>query len=278
MKKGTKGEVVLSPCQIQAIRLNGLENRRLQIHIKSLRGDLQTHLSRLHREQQGLKYHFKNVVRVIKPNPAYQLWRQAHAHEIAQDEAKNFIESIKMKEKLISISRGRSTSPPDEVPCESNRPLLLLLDNEHEKSTDPFADKTKHLLRPRTTPVQKRSTIQHRNNPLITLLDGYTNNSNPVYQQQQQQQSYSFESPSYNSSSSMGTPSTQRFQYNKLLDQQKASNIDVLYRIALQNQTACKSIDKKAIEERKLHDREFALRHRALQSSIRMARLTNKSN
>jgi hypothetical protein len=86
-----KGEVVLSPCQIQAARLNKLEYHRLQRTVNSLRDDLENNITRLHREEQGLKFHFTNVVRVIKPNPAYELWKQAHAHEIAQDEADIFI-------------------------------------------------------------------------------------------------------------------------------------------------------------------------------------------
>lgn len=94
MKKGARGEVVLSPSQIQAVRLNGLENRRLQIQIKTMRADLQNHLLRMHREQQGLKYHFKNVVRVVTPNPGYQRWKQAHAEEIAQSEKDNFIGAL----------------------------------------------------------------------------------------------------------------------------------------------------------------------------------------
>jgi hypothetical protein len=91
MKKGTKGEVVLSAYQIQATRLNRLEYRRLQININSLHNDLQNHLSQLNRQEHGLRYHFTHVVRVVKPNREYQLWKQAHAHEIAQEEAKDLI-------------------------------------------------------------------------------------------------------------------------------------------------------------------------------------------
>lgn len=94
MKKSSKGEVVLSPCQVQAARLNKLENRRLQRHVHLLEDDLGTQLARLHRQEQGLRYHYSHVVRVIKPNAAYQRWKQAHAKEIAQDEAEELIRSL----------------------------------------------------------------------------------------------------------------------------------------------------------------------------------------
>ena len=91
MKKSTKGEVVLSPCEIHATRLNRLEYRRLQRNITLLDANLQHHIAQLHRQAQGLRYHFTNAVRVVKTNRVYQSWRQAHAHEIAQDEAKDLI-------------------------------------------------------------------------------------------------------------------------------------------------------------------------------------------
>lgn len=87
MKKSPKGEVSLSAMQIQATRLNKLEYHRLQRNVDLLRGDLQNHITRIQRQEQGLKLHYRNVVRVIKPNRSYQLWKQAHAHEIAQEEA-----------------------------------------------------------------------------------------------------------------------------------------------------------------------------------------------
>lgn len=91
MKKSSKGEVVLSAGQVQATRLNKLEYRRLQRHVNYLHDDLENHLAHIHRQEQGLRYHFSNVVRVVKPNPSYQLWKQAHAKEIAQDEAEELI-------------------------------------------------------------------------------------------------------------------------------------------------------------------------------------------
>lgn len=91
MKKSPKGEAVLSACQIQATRLNKLEYHRLQRNVSLLREDFQEQISRIRRQEQGLKSHYTNVVRVIKPNRSYQLWKQAHAREIAQDEAKELI-------------------------------------------------------------------------------------------------------------------------------------------------------------------------------------------
>ena len=93
MKKSSKREVVLSSCQIQAARLNKLEHRRLERHVHLLEDDLDYQLLRLHRQEQGLRYHFSNVVRVLKPNRAYQLWREAHADEFAQDQAEEMISS-----------------------------------------------------------------------------------------------------------------------------------------------------------------------------------------
>lgn len=90
MKKSTRGEAVLSACQIQATRLNQLEYRRLQRNVDLMQDDLKTHLIRLQRQAQNIRYHYTNVVRVVKPNPSYQLWKQAHAYEIAQDNRENW--------------------------------------------------------------------------------------------------------------------------------------------------------------------------------------------
>jgi predicted DsbA family dithiol-disulfide isomerase len=102
MKKSAKGEVVLSACQIQATRLNRIEYRRLQRDVSLLRGDLQTHIARIHRQEQGLRYHFTNVVRVIKPNRAYQAWKLAHKREIEQDQGNH---SICLPEKYFLTNR-----------------------------------------------------------------------------------------------------------------------------------------------------------------------------
>ena len=90
MKKSPKGEVVLSPCQIQAARLNQVERHRFERNVDLLREDLDEELTRIHRQGQALKFHFTNVVQVVKPNRAYELWKQTHAHELAQQEANEF--------------------------------------------------------------------------------------------------------------------------------------------------------------------------------------------
>jgi hypothetical protein len=82
MKKSMKGEVVLTTRQIQATRLNQLEYRRLQVNINSMEDDLKIHLARLHRQAQGIRYHYANVVRIVKPNP---VWKQG------QTDSKNWL-------------------------------------------------------------------------------------------------------------------------------------------------------------------------------------------
>lgn len=91
MNKSSKGTAVLTACQIQATRLNNLEYRRLQQNVNIMYGDLKIHLTRLQRQAQNIKYHYSNVVQTVKPNPRYQLWKEIHAYEIAQDENKNWI-------------------------------------------------------------------------------------------------------------------------------------------------------------------------------------------
>ena len=86
MKKSAKGEAALSACQLQATRLNKLEYRRLQQNVNLMQGDLKVHLARLERQAQHIRHHYTNVVRIVKPNPKFQLWKEAHGYEIAQDQ------------------------------------------------------------------------------------------------------------------------------------------------------------------------------------------------
>lgn len=86
MRNSRKGEVVLSLCQLQAARLNRVEHRRLENHVNYLEDDLTNHITRIKRQEQGLRTHFTNVVKFIKPNRSYQLWREAHAQEFALEE------------------------------------------------------------------------------------------------------------------------------------------------------------------------------------------------
>lgn len=178
---------------------------------------------------------------------------------------------MKLKQKL---NRKRRSSSLNEASPESSRPLLVLLDNDSEKSMDPIMSKTKSFLRPRTSPANKPLTTRRRINPLLALLDGTLDNSNHVFQQQLQQQ-HPFESSSFYSSSSLGTTGSRIILPSKLINQHKESQLDALYRMALQNQTAYKPVERKLIEERKLQDREFAVQYRALKGSMRMTRLTN---
>ncbi|CAF1083012.1 unnamed protein product [Adineta steineri] len=213
MKKGTKGEVVLSPCQIQATRLNRLEHRRLQNRISLLRNDLKIDLARLHREEQGLIYHFTHVVKVVKPNPQYQLWKQ----EYAPDGRKHLIESVERKQKHNSITYQLPPSLSDEISLESLRPLLLLADNGRRKSVDYIFDENQYIPRPTTSPVKNRSNTSHRMNSLSYLLDNYSNN---IIQQ-----------PPFYSLPTMKATNSRKLISNKLLKQEKPSNVNLLYRI-----------------------------------------------
>ncbi|CAF1532460.1 unnamed protein product [Rotaria sordida] len=280
MRKSRRGAVVLSACQIQATRLNKLEYRRLQRNVTLLHDDLESHIARIHRQEQGLRYHFTNVVRVIKPIRAYQAWKQVHAHEIAQDEAKELIESIKLRQKKIKpILRKQTTSSSslsNEISSKPLRPLLLLLENEREKPSDPVINLNENLFRPKTSPINKQLTSSHRINPLLNMLDGRPTSSNNMIRQQIQQQS--FDTSSFYSFSSMGTSNPRKLIQGKFVTTHKESDLDALYRMALQNQTAYKSVEQKRIEERKLYDKEFASQYRALKGSMRSVGFTNKIN
>jgi len=179
---------------------------------------------------------------------------------------------MKLKQKSNSNIRKRQASSSNKVPSETQLPLLLLLDNDNAETIDPMMNKTKSFLRPKTSPVHKPLTTQHRIDPLLTLLDECLDNSNNVIQQQQQ---YPFESSSFYSLSSTGKTRSRKLTQDKFFNKHKASNLDVLYRMALQNQTAYKSVEKKVIEERKLQDKQFAIQYRALKSSMGWARLAN---
>jgi hypothetical protein len=285
MKKSARGEVVLSSHQIQATRLNQLEYHRLQHNINLLRENLQDHIARIHREEQGLKLHFKNVVRVVKPNRAYQLWKQAHAREIAQDEAREligliiyfyfyfcikisfFLESIRRKQKSRSKTLRQAMPVLSEIPSEPLRPLLLLVEDESKKPPEPTINIMGNLFRPKTSPTHERLSTSHRIDPILTMLHGRPFSSNNVSRQQQQQLPY--DSPSLFSFSSMGTTGPRKLIQGKFVTSHKKEDLDAYYRMALQNQTAYKSVDQTRIEQRKLQDKEFASRHRALKGSMR---------
>ncbi len=90
MKKSTKGEAVFSACQIQATRRNHLEYRRLQQNVNLMQDDLRSYLARLDRQAQNIREHYTNVVRVVQPNPASQLWKQVHTYERGQDQTRTW--------------------------------------------------------------------------------------------------------------------------------------------------------------------------------------------
>lgn len=288
MKKISKGEVVLSACEVQATRLNKLEHRRLQRHVTLLQDDLDNQLARLHRQEQGLRYHYTNVVRFIKPNPAYQRWKAAHAQEIAQDEAEELISALpnsffetarffpleSIKRKHRSVATRRQSSAPiarreERTTSMSLRPLLLLVDDGSEKSSPEFDwNMSESFLRPNTSPERKPAgTNKRRVNPLMTMLGGNPVNSSPSMQLV----SSTFDSPSFRSSSSRLTNGSRKLVQGKFVQEHKAEDLDAMYRIALQNRTACKTIDQKRLNRQKLLDKDFATQYRALHGSIRSA-------
>jgi hypothetical protein len=111
--------------------------------------------------------------------------------------------------------------------------------------------------------VNKHLSKQHRENPLLTMLNEQViNSTNPIRTQPTESGSVSFLPP-------IKPPTSRTHVQNKIITAQKPSNIDTLYRIALQNQTAYKSVEQTRIVRRKLIDKEFASQHRALQGTIR---------
>ncbi len=214
------------------------------------------------------------------------------------------IESFKRQQILRSKSCRQTSTTSDEIPSEPLRPLLLLLEDPNKKPVEPIINISEMFLRPKSSPINKHSPSPHRFNPLLNMLDGnstsLTNISQPpppppstphrvnplltmlsgrpassnVYRQQQPS-SQQYDSPSFYSLSSTGTPGSRKLIQGKFVVTHKKSDLDAFYRMALQNQTAYKSVDRTRIENRKLHDKEFASRHRALKGSMRSASLVH---
>lgn len=88
MTKITRGEGVLTPGQLQAIRLNELEHRHLRQSLDLMHEDFKIHLERLQRQAQDLKSHYTNVVRVVKSDSKYNQWKREHAEEMAEYRSK----------------------------------------------------------------------------------------------------------------------------------------------------------------------------------------------
>jgi hypothetical protein len=179
-----------------------------------------------------------------------------------------------------------------------------LLEDPNKKPIEPIINLSEIFLRPKSSPIHKQSSTPHRFNPLLNMLDEKSTsltNISPQQQQQQQplssqrvnpllnmlsgrpvssnvyrqQQTQQYDSPSFYSLSSTGTPGSRKLIQGKFVVTHRKSDLDAFYRMALQNQTAYKSVDQTRIEDRKLHDKEFASKHRALKGSVRSAALVN---
>jgi hypothetical protein len=188
-----------------------------------------------------------------------------------------FVTSASLKRKRKFNSKARQQSAPistsHETPTPSLRPLLLLVGYEKEKSLEESSfNLSDSFIRPRTSPSSKAtSAMQRRANPLMSMLNGVQTNSNNSIPSQQP----AFESTSFLSSSSMLTMGSRKLVQGKFVTNHKASELEVYYRMALQNQTAYKSVEKTQINQRKLLDKQFASQHRALQGSVRSAGLAS---
>lgn len=101
MKKSRKAEIVLSSNEVQAARLNKLEYTRLERHTYHLENRLQKNLTEIHHQEQGLRYYYKNVVRVIKTNRPYQIWRAAHIEDFLQEETDDLLSKTNRAESLF---------------------------------------------------------------------------------------------------------------------------------------------------------------------------------
>lgn len=159
--------------------------------------------------------------------------------------------------------KSRSKPLQQVLPSEPVRPLLVLIDNDIEKPTEPIINLNENFLRPTTSPVKKHLSAQQRKNPLFPMI-----NENLIKSNRSQHSA----STTNSSLPPIRSSSSRKIDQTKLLtamNTQNSSNLDTLYRIALQNQTAYKSVEQTRIEKRKLHDKEFATQHRALKGTIR---------
>ncbi|CAF3750130.1 unnamed protein product [Rotaria socialis] len=172
-----KGSTELSPCQSQAMRLNRLEYRRLQRDINIMNNDLRENLNRLQRQAQDLRYRYTKFVRLVRPNPSFASWKLAqHGHQAEQNEQRISLESINLKPKPKS---RKQQVPSNEISHEASLPLLVSLKPEANEEVLPIIDLTETILRPRTSPVNKRLPYQHRVKPVPTTRHNQpTMNSN----------------------------------------------------------------------------------------------------
>lgn len=190
-----------------------------------------------------------------------------------------FIETIKLKHRTNSIIRKKATPASivssvslKESSTKTFRPLLLLLEPENDKSQDVTFNLTEDIFRPKTSPNHpKRVDSSRRVNPLLNMLHG-----RPTSSTNQSRQQSSFDISSNYSFSSGGTASGRKLKQGKHVSDHNQADLDALYRIALQNQTAYKQVEHKRIEDRKLHDKDFASEHRALKGRMKSAAVSHK--
>lgn len=169
---------------------------------------------------------------------------------------------------LMKRKQNTKKKNDQELPSsEPVRPLLVLLDTPLEKPIESLININENFVRPTTSPVKKLISDQQGKNTILPRFNKHSAHSNRSQKLESNQNSFL---PSI-------TPTNSRkIDQTKLLtsmNTQDTTNLDTLYRIALQNQTAYKSVEQKRIEKRKLIDREFAIQHRALKGTIRSAKL-----
>jgi hypothetical protein len=180
------------------------------------------------------------------------------------------IESKKFTQKLKTKIHEQAPSS-NEVPSEPSLPLLLLVGNDIEKSVESMITFNKSFPRPNTSPVKTHIPNSHRKNPLLTMLNERSINENNSLPSKQSKRDVVLFQP-------LMTPAgSRKFEHRKSTPNttQKTSDLDTLYRIALQNQTAYKSVQQTHIDKRKLLDKQFATQHRALKGTIRSAGRAN---
>jgi hypothetical protein len=214
-----------------------------------------------------------------------------------------YLASIKLQQK--SKSKIYQEEPlPDEIPSEPERPLLVLTGTNIEKPVvDPIIDFSENFLRPKTSPINKLLPNQRRQKRVSPVLNEQPINLNnsrrqkpvsPVLNEQPINLSNSRRQkpvspvlneqpinvnnsrrtqPSESDSASflppIGPPTSRKFVQNKFIATKKPSNLDTLYEVAFENQTAYKSVEQTRIVGRKLVDKEFPSQQRALKGIMR---------
>ncbi|CAF1213114.1 unnamed protein product [Rotaria sp. Silwood1] len=254
MKKSIKNGAVLSDCQIQAMRLNKLEYRRLQRDINLMHNDLRDTLARLQRQAQTLRYRYTNLVRFIKPNQSYQLWKNPYSYEIEQNESKNSLESLKQNEQS-KIKTNQQQLSSAENSLEQDLPLLLSLNNGISEPVEPIINFNENILRPKTSSINK-----HYVKPVLTILNGPSINSNhPMKTQRSESSLVSFLSSTIPSSS-------RTIVQDKFLTTQKIS-----YPNTLSNQIDYKSVKRTCIETCQLIDKDLTSKYQVLTRTTKSA-------